>query len=88
MFGGVNMQVQLIKSLFKPYKIHKKHFIDFFDDKVKRNFFKHRFYFECSKSLDESCMNHECKFNFLKSHENEFYLDLMQEIKNEKQQME
>ena len=83
MFGGVNMKIQLIKSLFKPYKIHKKHFIDFLDAKAKRNFFKHRFYFECSKSIDESCMNTKCKYNFLKAHENEFYMDLMQEIQDE-----
>ena len=73
-------QIPLLK-LFKPYKLIKKSFIDFLDDKSKKTFFKHRFYFECSKSKDESCMNHECKYNFIKLHGNEFYNELMHEIK-------
>lgn len=82
------MQKNLIKSLFKPYKIEKKSFIDFLDDKAKRNFFKHRIWFECSKSIDESCINNECKFNFIDVHEDELYIDLMNEINDERKQFE
>lgn len=79
------MQSQLIKSLFKPYVIHKKRFVDFLDGKTKRNFLKHKIWFECSKSLDESCMNHDCKYNFINMHNDELYVDLMQEIQDSKE---
>lgn len=71
-------------SLFKPHKVERKSFLDFLDDKGKRNFFKHRFWFECSKSTDESCVNTKCKYNYLESHKDKLYIDLMQEIKAEK----
>lgn len=73
-----------LKSFFKPYRIVKKSFLDFLDDKTKRNFWKHRIWFECSKSEDESCMNTKCKYNFVNSHDNELYVELMQEIKDER----
>ena len=75
------MQKKIIESLFKPYVINKKRFVDFLDNKTKRNFFKHRIWFECSKSLDESCMNTKCRYNFVKAHKDELYIELMQEIK-------
>jgi len=78
------MQKNLIESFFKPFKLEKKSFLDFLDDKAKRNFLKHRIWFECSKSKDESCINNECKHNFVNVHDNELYIDLLQEIKNDK----
>lgn len=78
------MQKQLIKSLFKPYEIKNISFLDFLDEKAKRNFFKHRFYFECSKATDESCMNTKCKYNYVNVHNDELYIELMQEIRDEK----
>lgn len=78
------MQKKLIKSLFKPHKLHKKRFVDFLDDRTKRNFYKHRFWFECSKSISESCINTKCRHNYVNMHENELYIELMQEIKDEK----
>lgn len=77
------MQVQLLRSLFKPHKIHKKKFTDFLDEKTKRNFFKHKLWFECSKSKNESCINHKCRYNFVEMHNQELYDDLMQEIQDE-----
>ena len=74
----------VLLKLFKPYKIHKKRFVDFLDSKQKRTFWKHRIWFECSKSEDESCMNTKCKYNFVNSHDNELYVELMQEIKDER----
>ena len=73
-----------MKGLFKPYRIVKESFLDFLDDKTKRNFWKHRIWFECSKSEDESCINNECKYNFVNSHDDELYIELMQEIKDER----
>ena len=46
----IDSMKEQLKSLFKPYEHHKKRFIDFLDEKTKRNFFKHRLWFECSKS--------------------------------------
>ena len=57
--------------------------IDFLDEKTKRNFFKHKLWFECSKSKNESCINHECKYNFIRMHNSELYGELMQEIQDE-----
>ena len=84
MEDDVFMNKKALLKLFKPYKIVKKSFLDFLDDKTKRNFWKHRIWFECSKSLDESCINTKCKHNFVNSHKNELYIELMDEIKNEK----
>lgn len=78
------MQKHAIKSLFKPYKINKKRFIDFLDKETKINYFKHRIWFECSKSIDESCINSKCRYNLIKVHNTELYIELMQEIQNEK----
>ena len=79
----IDSMKEQLKSLFKPYKHHKKRFIDFLDEKTKRNFFKHRLWFECSKSKNESCMNHECRYNLIRMHNSEFYCELMQEIQDE-----
>jgi len=78
------MKKQSIQSLFKPFKIEKKRFVDFLDSKTKRNFYKHRFWFECSKAADESCINTECQHNYLKMHDSELYKELKQEIQAEK----
>ena len=40
-------------------------------------------WFECSKSKNESCMNYECRYNFIRMHNTELYDDLMQEIQDE-----
>ena len=82
------MQERLIKSLFKPIEHKRKSFIDFLDEDRKRNFFKHRFWFECSKAVDESCINTDCQHNYLDMHNDELYVELMQEIQAERQAVE
>lgn len=82
------MKEKSLLKLFKPYKVSKKRFIDFLDSNQKRNFFKHRLWFECSKSLNESCINNKCRYNYVNSHDDALYLELMQEIKAEKLAME
>ena len=39
---------------------------------------------ECSKSIDESCINLECNHNFFKIHQDELYIDVMKEIQAER----
>ena len=78
------MQKHVINSLFKPFVIHKKRFVDFLDAKTKRNYIKHKLWFECSKSLDESCINAECKYNFSNMHQDELYMELVDEMQNQK----
>lgn len=83
------MKEKPLLNLFKPHKkITKKRFIDFLDSKQKRNFFKHRIWFECSKSLDESCINTKCRYNYVNSHGDALYIELMQEINDEKMAIE
>ena len=77
------MQVNLIKSLFKPQKKNEKSFTDFLDSKTKRNFYKHKIWFECVKSKNELCANTECKYNFVSVHGNALYVELKQEIESE-----
>lgn len=83
MEDDVFMKEKALLKLFKPYKIVKTSFLDFLDDKTKRTFWKHRIWFECSKSEDESCINTKCKYNFVNSHDDELYVELMDEIKNQ-----
>lgn len=73
----------VLKDLFKPYELHFLGLEDLLNvtglslkDGIKIDVQD-----ECSKSIDESCMNHECKYNFIKLHGNEFYNELMHEIK-------
>ena len=80
------MKEKPLLKLFKPHKkINKKRFIDFLDSNQKRNFLKHRLWFECSKSLDESCINNKCRYNFVNSHGDALYIELVQEMKVDKQ---
>lgn len=74
----------ILNGLFAPYEINKKSFFDFLDNKAKRTFLKHRLWFECSKATDESCINTKCKYNYLDMHDSELYIELMQEIQDEK----
>lgn len=76
----------LIKRLFKPNKQEKKSFIvDYVIEKVGvRKFWKMEFEQECSKATDETCINTDCHYNFLKYHEDELYIELIQEIQAER----
>ncbi len=35
---------------------------------------------ECSKSVDESCINSECEYNFVKIHDDELYKKVYKKI--------
>lgn len=78
-----------MKSLFKPYNIKKEKF-DFLalTGVDEKKFWKINFEQECSKATDESCINFECPYNYLNMHNDELYIDLMQEIQHERKELE
>ena len=79
-----------IKSLFNPYKLDSFTIQDFL--KVsgisKKKFLKIQVEQECSKSIDESCINSDCHFNYLRMHKDELYIEVMQEIQAERKEVE
>lgn len=75
------ISLNALNGLFKPYEVERKSFIDVFIKSVgERKFWKIQFQKECSKSIDETCINTECKYNFLNMHETELYVELRKEI--------
>ena len=76
------MNNKVIQGLFKPYKKENKKSIgeSFIELVGEREFWKIQFEQECSKSIDESCINADCHYNFLNSHEDELYIDLRKEL--------
>lgn len=75
----------LLKRFFKPYEKEKSNLMDYIIENVgERKFWKIQFEQECSKATDESCINTGCKYNYLKVHEDELYVELIQEIQAER----
>ena len=75
-----------LKRLFKPYKQEKKpHFMNHIIENIgERKFWKIQFEQECSKATDETCINTDCRYNYLKYHEDELYVELINEIQAER----
>ena len=75
-----------MKRLFKLYKQEKKsNIMDYFIKEVgERKFWKMQFEQECSKATDETCINTDCHYNYLKYHEDELYVELINEIQAER----
>lgn len=71
-----------LKALFKPYELH---FIGF-EDLMNSTGLTHEKLLsielenECSKSIDETCINSECSHNHIKMHNSELYKKLHKEI--------
>lgn len=85
------INLDLLNGLFKP--IHntdnKNNFRKFIIDRVgKRKYWKIKIERECSKSINESCINTNCQFNFLNIHQNELYIDVLKEIQQERKELE
>lgn len=67
-----------LNDLFKPYEL------DFMEmeDMFKENGISDEFVIdtlmelECSKSIDESCVNSECGYNMINAHNDELYIKL------------
>lgn len=79
-----------LNNLFKPHTHAKKNITDIFESLgvSKKKFWKIQFEQECSKATDESCINTECRYNFINMHNGELYIDLMQEIQAERKEIE
>ena len=78
-----------LKSLFKPHIVHKPNFAELITNKIgEKKFWKIQFEQECSKAIDESCINTECRYNYLNMHKYELYVELMQEIQAERRAVE
>ena len=75
-----------IKALFKPYQNQTANLPSIFDafGLSERKWFKIMFEDECSKATDESCINTECPHNYLDMHQDELYIELMQEIQDKR----
>ena len=76
----------VMKRLFDPFVDDSEvTFADFIINEVgERKFWKIQFEQECSKATDESCINTECRYNYLNAHGSELYVELMQEIQDER----
>ena len=78
-----------MKALFKPYHIPTLSLPSLFEvfGLSEREWFKIMFEDECSKATDESCINIQCPYNYLEMHQDELYIDLMQEIQAKRKEL-
>lgn len=83
------MQEQLYK-LFKPYELHFIGLQDMLDATglSLKEWLKIDMQCECSKSINESCMNCECQYNMIKLHDDKLYVENFKEIQDERKQVE
>lgn len=83
------MQEQLYK-LFKPYELHFIGLQDLLDATglSLKQWLKIDVELECSKSINESCMNCECQYNMIKMHDDELYVEVFKEIEDERIKVE
>ena len=82
---------KVMKGLFKPKKQENKfNFKDYLINHgiSEKKFLKIHVENECSKSIDESCINTECHHNLLKMHEDELYQEVLKEVQQERKEVE
>ena len=80
------VNVDLVKNLFVPF-IVEKYGLDSLLNATglsERDMSKILFQDECSKSIDESCINTDCHYNYIEMHNDDMYVDLMKEIQDER----
>lgn len=79
-----------IKSLFKPRKFETFDFQKFLEvtGLTKKKWYKITVEDECSKSIDESCINTDCQYNHFALHKHELYVEVLQEIQAERKAIE
>ena len=79
-----------MKALFKPYQKDSFTIQDFLNvtGLTMKKFLKIQVEDECSKSIDETCINTDCQFNYLKMHEDELYIEVFKEIEAERKEVE
>ena len=83
------INLKSIKGLFKPKQANVFTIQDFLDTTglSLKKFVKINLESECSKSIDESCINIDCPYNYFKVHEDELYIEVMQEIQAERKEI-
>lgn len=79
-----------ITSLFKPHKFDTFNFQDFLEvtGLTMKKWLKILVEDECSKSIDESCMNTDCHYNHFELHQDELYIEVLQEIQAKRKEIE
>lgn len=78
-----------MKGLFKPYTFKTFNFNDYLINNgfTLKDLLKIHVQDECSKSIDESCINTDCHHNLLKMHEDELYQEVLQEVQSERKRI-
>ena len=79
-----------MKSLFKPHQFETFNFKEFLvaTGLTMKQVVKIDVEDECSKSIDESCINTDCHHNLLKFHEDELYQEVLKEVQQERKEVE
>ena len=75
-----------MKDLFNPYELHFMGLQDLLDATglSRKKFLTICVQDECTKSIDESCMNNECQYNFVEMHEDGLYVEVFKEVEQER----
>lgn len=76
----------VLKDLFKPYELHFLGLEDLLNvtGLSLKDWIKIDVQDECSKSIDESCMNFSCGYNLIEMHNDELYVDVFKEVEQER----
>lgn len=81
--------MKAMHDLFKPYELDFMNIDDFLS--VTGLSFKELLRIdvesECSKSIDESCMNCDCDYNFIKLHDDKTYVEVFKEVEQARKEV-
>ena len=79
-----------MQSLFNPRKLETLDIQRFLEITgiTKKKWYKIKVECECSKSIDESCINTECHHNLFDLHKDELYVEVLQEIQAKRKEIE
>lgn len=79
-----------MQSLFNPRKLETLDIQRFLEITgiTKKKWYKIKVECECSKSIDESCINTECQYNLLHLHKEELYIEVLKEIQAQRREIE
>ena len=80
------MNPKALEDLFKPFELHFVGLDDLLESLGMefKDFMKLDISLECSKSLDESCINTVCHYNLVKWHDDDLYVEAFNETLEEK----
>lgn len=72
-----------LNGLFKPYAIVVEDELNYLSDAVgisdEKFLLETAMYLECSKSIDESCINSNCAYNLIDEHSSDLYLKIKED---------